>query len=165
MLVSKVCSSCKEEKPTTEFRPRRGQCKVCEIEYNRLRYQGLLPSKKGLSNEAVRENANKATKNWQQNNPERVRKAHVERTYGISWEEYTKMYENQGGACEVCRSPMSLYKGHTTFPVAHVDHSHSTGKVRGLLCPKCNKGAGHFEDNIDLMYRIAEYLSKHKEIM
>lgn len=77
------------------------------------------------------------------------------RSYGISLEDYDAMFTAQGGCCAICKSE----------PVRRrldVDHCHTTGVVRGLLCPKCNRGIGYFNDNPQLLAAAAAYVMPHK---
>ena len=60
------------------------------------------------------------------------------RRYGITPDDYALMYINQNGKCAICKSH---------HDVLCIDHCHTSGKVRGLLCHPCNKGLGHFKDN------------------
>ena len=66
--------------------------------------------------------------------PERKRKAHLQRTYGITPEEYDEMLLLQDGKCAICPKEEAGGK-HNVFCV---DHDHRTGKVRQLLCKNCN---------------------------
>lgn len=70
------------------------------------------------------------------------------RRYGLSMEEYSALESAGGGRCATCDSPGPLC----------VDHDHSTGRVRGLLCQNCNKALGHAKDNPDILKRLIEYL-------
>ena len=49
---------------------------------------------------------------------------------------------------------------HERSDVLEIDHCHTTGKVRGLLCPPCNKGLGHFEDNGTYLWNAIKYLDQ-----
>lgn len=87
------------------------------------------------------------------NNPDRARatkKAHLKWRSGISLEEYELRYREQGGVCAICRSacPKALA----------ADHCHTTGKIRGLLCTRCNVGIGMFRDSVRLLFRAVTYL-------
>lgn len=79
--------------------------------------------------------------------------------YGIEPEDYYLMLKNQGGGCAICGSVSSDYKKKKKLAV---DHCHSTGVVRGVLCMKCNRAIGLFSDNIEVILRAASYLSKFK---
>jgi hypothetical protein len=68
------------------------------------------------------------------------RAAHLRRNYGITQDEYLRMEASQGGRCAICGTED---KGKWQY--LHVDHCHATGKVRGLLCVKCNTALGWFE--------------------
>ena len=72
-------------------------------------------------------------------------------SYGISYEEYRALLEQQDNACAVCRVAF------TREPC--VDHDHKTGKVRGLLCTGCNTGIGKLGDSIQGLLRAATYLT------
>lgn len=81
------------------------------------------------------------------------------RRYGITREWYDTTLENQGGCCAICQTAEVGRKGHTHF---HVDHDHSTGEVRGLLCDLCNRGLGYFKDDGPLLVQAAKYLERYK---
>ena len=63
------------------------------------------------------------------------------------------MLDNQGHVCMICKKDINEHS-------SHIDHSHVTGKVRGILCEKCNKGLGQFDDNIEYLNNAIKYLSK-----
>ena len=114
------------------------------------------------------------SKAWREANKERAqanRKRHYEenkehslkysrqyslkRKFKITLEEYQQMEQNQGGVCAICG-------GVCTRKLA-VDHDHATGKVRGLLCNNCNRGLGHFKDNLENLQQAINYLKEHSE--
>lgn len=70
--------------------------------------------------------------------------------YGVTPENYSRLLVLQNGRCAICRNKAKLY----------IDHCHSTGKIRGLLCSMCNLGLGHFKDSPDIMNTAIEYLVK-----
>lgn len=92
---------------------------------------------------------------YYQENKEKVleytRKNHYKR-YGITQEEYVQMLLDQEGVCAICGCPPKEEK------VLAVDHDHITGKVRGLLCTRCNLRVGHLESN--LFEETLAYLNK-----
>jgi hypothetical protein len=77
------------------------------------------------------------------------------RNYGITLEDYNKMFGEQNGCCAICGKHQQDLKASL-----HVDHNHTTGAVRGLLCHHCNVGLGHFEDNITLLSNAIAYLEE-----
>lgn len=84
-----------------------------------------------------------------------IKGAHVAKqrmkNFGITQEEYNKMLESQNGVCAVCGG---LNKGKGLC----VDHDHRTGKIRGLLCHKCNLALGMAEDNLETLKNLVTYL-------
>lgn len=80
---------------------------------------------------------------------------HVLKTYGVTPEQYDDMAKTQGGRCAICQEQP------TESRRLCVDHDHSTGQVRALLCVKCNTGIGHLNDDIRLVTAALEYLQKH----
>ena len=77
--------------------------------------------------------------------------------YGISLEDYNAMYIEQGGSCWICKEPAPL-AGRGRGGRLHVDHCHSTGKVRGLLCYACNGLLGMADDDVFILERSIQYL-------
>lgn len=104
----------------------------------------------------AREHRNK----WRTNNLERAlekdrersRRSHLKRNYGISEQEYTRMLNQQKGVCAICEESCKTGKR------LAVDHSHITGKIRGLLCFECNRRLGIVES---FMEQALEYLDKY----
>ena len=78
--------------------------------------------------------------------------------YGITLEDYNKMLLAQNSLCAICGKRDTRNK---SMPNLAVDHCHQTGKVRGLLCDRCNFSLGGFEDNINLLNKAIEYLKIH----
>jgi hypothetical protein len=74
----------------------------------------------------------------------------LKRKYGISIEEYDARLTAQGGVCLICLRPSKK--------VLCVDHDHETRKLRDLLCDKCNRGLGYFDEDSAAMRRAADYL-------
>jgi len=77
-----------------------------------------------------------------------------ERTYGITQERYEELVAK---GCAICCTLLC-----SDGRVLHVDHCHSTGKVRGVLCGECNMAVGKLRDRPDLCIAAAEYLVKHQ---
>lgn len=73
--------------------------------------------------------------------------------YGITKETYDKMLVDQGGVCAICKNTPNVW---------HIDHDHFIGVVRGLLCPKCNKGLGQFDDSVTYLEEAIHYLKQTK---
>lgn len=76
------------------------------------------------------------------------------RKYGLSRAEYERMREEQGNKCAVCKEPPP---DNRALPI---DHCHKTGKVRGLLCNRCNLALGMFGDDIELLRSAVAYLTR-----
>lgn len=94
---------------------------------------------------------------WRNSNPDKYQKSVSDmrwvakkRRYGISKDDFLEMLYLQNNSCSICKIQID--------ESAHIDHCHSTGKVRGLLCSNCNKGLGMFKDNIDILKSAIEYL-------
>ena len=72
--------------------------------------------------------------------------------YGLTLGDYEALSDAQGGNCAICLGPDE------TGRRLAVDHCHETGKVRGLLCGRCNAGLGFFRDAPNVLRQAAEYL-------
>ena len=76
--------------------------------------------------------------------------------YGLSVEDYERMYKDQDGLCAICGKPDQRYKN------LAVDHCHTTGEVRGLLCRLCNTGIGALGDDVAGLLKALKYLEKYE---
>lgn len=77
---------------------------------------------------------------------------HRIKSYGLTTEEYEALWEKSGGCCYICGEHQSKLQN------LHIDHCHSTGVVRGLLCTRCNSGLGMFRDDPDKLKAALKYL-------
>ena len=165
----KRCTKCGIEQPLENFYRaaggrdgRRGECIACFKEYRAARYP------------QVREQAIARAKAWQETNRERhletqrrrrqrpevkarERNSYLKRKFGITLETYDHLFTRQGGVCAICQRPprddISL----------HVDHEHGTGRVRGLLCFRCNNALGDFDDDPVRLFQALAYLDYEPE--
>lgn len=79
----------------------------------------------------------------------------LKKRYGISLDQYDEMFQSQGESCAICGTQEP--NGDGCF---HVDHCHTTGKVRGILCQRCNHALGLLDDNIENLVSCINYLKK-----
>lgn len=80
----------------------------------------------------------------------------LKKRYGISIDDYNKMYESQEGFCSIC----GIHQSDLKVSLA-VDHNHDTNKVRSLLCVNCNRGLGFFKDSIENLENAFLYLKRY----
>ena len=145
---TKRCPKCGETKPLTEFYPHKGHgkaergayCKPCHCAHTT---ETRDPKKKAECEHAYylqhKEEAKVAAR------------ASKYRKYGITIDDYDRILKEQGGGCNICGRPPKKRR-------LHVDHNHITGKVRGLLCMKCNRGLSWFNDSPELLREAARYV-------
>jgi hypothetical protein len=85
----------------------------------------------------------------------------IKRKYGLSEEEYNNLLKKQDGKCAICKTTdLGKFKTKRFY----VDHDKTTGKVRGLLCIKCNTGLGMFKEDIKILSEAIEYLRVNKNV-
>ena len=158
MDVEKQCPRCQVTKPASEYykaAARKGglsyECKVCHnIQLDEWRRNN--PDK-------VRAVRQRATKKWQAANRDKMRCAHLRRTYNMTLDDYKHMLADQNGCCAICGSSSPNNGDVTVFAV---DHDHATGNVRGLLCNPCNRGIGYLQDDVDVVAAATDYLRRNR---
>ena len=79
--------------------------------------------------------------------------------YNITPEEAVELFEKQNSSCAICNKLFPETLGKRGGP--SIDHCHSTGKVRGILCTNCNIGLGHFKDDVELLQQAIQYLNNN----
>lgn len=77
--------------------------------------------------------------------------------YGIEPEEYERLLEEQDGVCAICGSEDNGFNQHGTKRFA-IDHNHTTGDIRGLLCNRCNTAIGLLQDDPDIIRKAEAYV-------
>lgn len=91
-----------------------------------------------------------------------IRDSRLKKSFGISIDEYQNMFNNQKGLCKICGNPEKARQPNSeAFRLLCVDHCHSTGKVRGLLCTNCNIMLGQAKDDIQILSNAIEYLKQY----
>lgn len=87
----------------------------------------------------------------------KVMNSHFLKKYNITIDEYENMHEQQNGVCAICGQPENRAYNGNAINLA-VDHCHKTGKVRGLLCSRCNQALGNFQDSSKILAKALNYL-------
>lgn len=108
------------------------------------------------------------SKEWRRKFPDRhrasMRRYHLEANFGLTVQQYDAMLSAQGGRCAICsRTPDEnfKYRPDRPFPLG-VDHDHKTGKIRGLLCTRCNVMIGNASDDPKILELAIAYLLQHR---
>ena len=82
----------------------------------------------------------------------------LRKNYGVSIEWYEEKLKEQNGVCAICNKPESVKIKGKLLKLS-VDHCHSKGDARGLLCTACNRGLGLFKDDVEVIKSAIKYLS------
>lgn len=93
-------------------------------------------------------------------NSKKLRDKRIINQYGISQNEYDEMFIKQGGVCEICLKVETSKQGEVLKSLS-IDHDHESGKVRGLLCGRCNAAIGLLKEDIELFEKAKKYLLKY----
>lgn len=140
--LPRLCRDCGETKPGTDFNWRKvkgkgpyafSYCKACY----RVRFSSPVEKVKAAARSAQR----------RADNPN-IRRNDALRKYGLDVDSFAQIVEQQGGGCAICGATEDL----------HVDHCHSVGVVRGVLCGRCNRGLGMFKDDPARLSAAVTYL-------
>ncbi len=103
-----------------------------------------------------KEKALEVNRTWYSKNKDKVKNNYLKRNYGMSLDEYNTLLTLQNNVCAICFKKEILDKS------LIVDHNHETGKVRGLLCDKCNFAIGLLSDNPETVMSAFYYLIKYQ---
>jgi len=147
----KFCRKCNQEKPLVEF-------------YFDLRRNNYSSPCKECRKVIVA----KLNHKWRKDNPERSKvssyRTKLKIAYGITPEILESMLQAQDYTCAICRAALSLTST-KKIDKPHVDHSHVTGVVRGLLCSTCNTGLGMLKDSPQILAEAIKYLSRGTSVL
>ncbi len=174
-IVTKKCSGCKSELPTTDFfahaKSKTGlqsECKACGRKRSRewyakhkekARQYGIDNRKKFSEQSRLRRAANRDKwraygREYRKRRPDIHRNEDLKAAYGITLRQFNNRVAKQNNQCAICGMSGLLMR----FKKLHVDHDHATNHVRGLLCNDCNRGLGCFKDNAEFLEKAAEYI-------
>ena len=164
----KACAGCGEIKPLDGYHAsvntidgRQSRCKACKLIANRAWREAnkgkVSQSKRSYVSRnwtAIRKHQQEYMSTKKVEAAEYRRRWNLSKRYGITVDRFAEILDSQGGACAVCRRT----KGRQV-----VDHDHVTGKVRGILCVRCNVSIGGLGDNVEGLMRAICYLEKANE--
>jgi hypothetical protein len=86
---------------------------------------------------------------------EEINDKRAAKVYGLTYEEVVEMRESSNGICQCCNRPGLHHHKRLV-----IDHDHSTGKVRGLICSRCNSILGFAQDDLQTLKNLIAYLEK-----
>lgn len=127
------------------------------VENNEITYFTGKPCKRGHL--SVRFTLTSNCKQCQQEYAkEHQTRLHLKKNFNLTETEYELILEKQHGVCAICKEEETIIDGQSKKkkPLS-VDHCHTTGKIRGLLCTLCNTGIGHFKNEPYLLRAAALY--------
>jgi hypothetical protein len=147
---TKHCARCDTTKPLDQFHRTKATkhgysvyCAICSVKRHDAWRRSNLPQ------------AAKNAKKWRRENPKLARDHELKSRYGLPLGEYDRMHAAQNGLCAICGKPSTTGRG-----ALHVDHCHSSGCIRGLLCHGCNVSIGHFNHDPKILEAAIRYLSR-----
>ena len=140
-MTTRICTKCNQDLPITEFYRQsskksgyKSHCKEC-VRAQRKEYYATPEGYKYA-----------------------IEKAWRDKGMVFTVEEYDALLQEQGFGCAICGTESN--KNGTRLCV---DHCHTTGKIRGILCNDCNTSLGKFNDDVELLQNAIDYL-KNSEV-
>jgi len=159
-MITKTCSKCKIEKSIKRFSKHKecrdglnSQCYDCLNLRAKQRRAGTADPRVIQTPEERKETSRRGSRRRYMEDPTKHKATARKVLYKISQEEYEIMCTTQIGQCKICKGASTRLSG-----ALDVDHCHKTGKVRGLLCHRCNLFLGAVRDSADLLRSAANYL-------
>lgn len=158
----KECLSCKLMKSFENFSKCRGslksKCKSCLSEESRVKRKNLSDEDKNKIRLYERNRSKRLSDNGFANSHK-----HNLKKYNLSVEEYNEMIKSQSSLCAICGNEESSINKYGNKRRLAVDHCHATGKIRYLLCGKCNQALGLLNENKNILQKMIEYLEEFEE--
>jgi hypothetical protein len=125
------------------------QCRICKIFKPNTEFSKIHSIYKGINGDIEYWHLRLDCKSCHAENKYSKK---LQREYGLTLEQFLDLLDRQNNQCAICKT---VFENRSQ---SFVDHCHTTGKVRGLLCAKCNFGIGQFNDNIEVLSQAIEYL-------
>jgi len=108
--------------------------------------------------------ANKQKREWgkTETGKESRKRTNLKKRYNMSVDKYEKILDAQNYVCKICGKRETDKHQNGEYKDLSIDHNHNTGKIRGLLCQKCNRGLGSFDDDPILLKKAAKYIEDNQ---
>lgn len=123
-------------------------CRICHILRNKKYISSLTKEQKS--------NRNEYFKQWRNNNKDKIKNSKLKSSFGITLNDYNDLLIKQNNKCFICGKEFKKERNYFA-----VDHNHNTGKIRGLLCSRCNRSLGWYEKHKS---EIEIYLNNNDKI-
>lgn len=157
-METKICKSCKKQKDIKEFRFIRqnkngtflykARCEDCYNYHYREKYRKKSSTERSQIYKKRIEGLSFEDKKSQR----------LKYRFGLTMEEYENMLLSQNNKCYLCDKD---FKGKGAYQNANIDHDHKTGKIRKLLCARCNQALGLLDEDENLLKKMVVYLREH----
>lgn len=178
--MNKTCTRCKTPKLINDFHVaskgkdgRQSWCRECSSVHHALQRNA------NLEEERIKERF--WERRWRKENPEKAkekdrrrrlanpnldREKDLKRHFGITLQQYDEMFLAQDGVCAICKHPESVRYNKNSDKIKRlaVDHCHETGKIRGLLCTRCNPAVGYMQNDPFRAQSLFGYILHHSTI-
>lgn len=156
LLLSSFRTRVKLDSNSQPYVYRHNNCRACDYAYSKAYFQ--TPKGKEIARRWHSENwrTNKAVVSERKKkyyNALKQKDARLRKKYGMSIKDMEAMLAAQGGVCAVCKSPKP-----NTKDLWVIDHNHTTGRVRGVLCGRCNSMIGYSTEKLHILYGAIDYL-------
>ncbi len=133
--MEKVCPCCRQNKSFNEYWKNQSACIVCT--------------------------KTKRKTVWKSRTPKKRLEQHLKYKYGVTHQVFLNVWEEQKGCCAICTDPLpDLLKYNQRKRNYAIDHNHTTGDFRGILCLKCNSLLGMARDSIQTLKNAVKYLQE-----
>ena len=150
----KRCSICKYDKELIEFHKDKthkdglkSYCKLCEKNFG------------DSYRKEHKDEIKKRQDSWAYKNKKKRETYRIKYCYGLSNDQYQNMFNVQNGVCAICGKGETRIRNEKVCQLT-VDHDHQTGRVRGLLCSKCNGAIGWLGDDPNIVLKAFNYLQQ-----